>query len=117
MQTGYLSLSASSHSESSMWSMFTDLCFVLLKSSHPFTCFPMVSHTFSYAYFFNVLASTNVQASDVLQHPHKQLYRTAFHYQPAKNWMNGKPTCSAALGDDVKYAPLIYNLLMNFSVC
>jgi sucrose-6-phosphate hydrolase SacC (GH32 family) len=88
MQTGYLSLSASSHSESSMWSMFTDLCFVLLKSSHPFTCFPMVSHTFSYAYFFNVLASTNVQASDVLQHPHKQLYRTAFHYQPAKNWMN-----------------------------
>ncbi len=93
------------------------LCFVLFKSSHTFTCFPMVSHTFSYAYFFNVLASTNVQASDVLQHPHKQLYRTAFHYQPAKNWMNGKPTCSVTLGDDVKYAPLIYILLMNFSAC
>jgi hypothetical protein len=77
----------------------------------------MVSHTFSYAYFFNVLASTNVQDNDVLQHPHKQLYRTAFHYQPAKNWMNGKPTCSVALRDDVNYAPLIFNLLTNFSAC
>jgi sucrose-6-phosphate hydrolase SacC (GH32 family) len=37
--------------------------------------------------------------NDVLQHPHKQLYRTAFHYQPAKNWMND-PNGSATIDPD-----------------
>lgn len=39
MQTGYLSLSASCHSESSMWSTFTDLCFVLLSFPIPSPAF------------------------------------------------------------------------------
>ncbi|CAK9854872.1 unnamed protein product [Sphagnum jensenii] len=48
-------------------------------------------HVDGYALAFDMVA-TEPQAvakdNDVLQHPHKQLYRTAFHYQPAKNWMN-----------------------------
>jgi hypothetical protein len=44
-----------------------------------------VPGTFS---FNSPLSSVNLRGEEALQ---QQLHRTSYHYQPAKNWMNGKP--------------------------
>jgi hypothetical protein len=43
-----------------------------------------------------------VQESEDLQQKHKyQRHRTSFHYQPAKNWMNGEHPNRKLLHDNI----------------
>lgn len=37
----------------------------------------------------HVFAYSHLQTSQLSSFPTKQPYRTAFHFQPSKNWMNG----------------------------